>query len=58
MTQNESLQSEYLEDLICKHNRIEHRKYFFKTELDSLYDVDLDERIQDWNNGWKIGNKF
>ena len=56
MIKNESLQAEYIEDLVCKSNLIEHRKYFFETELDSLYDADLSEKIIDWNNGIKIGN--
>lgn len=57
MIKNESLESEYLEDLICKENRIEHRKYFFKTELDSLYDTDLNERTIDFSNGLEIGKE-
>lgn len=57
MIKNESLESEFLENLICSANKIEHRKYFFKTELDSLYDTDLHEREADWNNGLKIGRK-
>jgi len=57
MIASESLESEYLEDLLCKVNRIEHRKYFFETELDSLYDND-DDKYLDWNNGLKIGRKI
>lgn len=57
MIANESFESEYLEGLICRVNEIEHRKYFFKTELDSLYDTDLNERILDWENGLRIGRK-
>lgn len=54
---NESLQAEYLEDLICKGNNIKHKKYFFETELDSLYDADLWEKEIDWRNGLKIGKQ-
>lgn len=58
MIKNESHQAEYLETLICETNGIKHQKYFFETELDSLYDTDIDERKLDWENGQSIVTSF
>ena len=46
---------EWIEDYICKMESIKHKKYFFQTELDSIYDLDMEERVADWENGLRLG---